>query len=381
MPAPKHQLGSLHWITQDEQLQAYCVQWQAQPYISLDTEFMRTDTYYPVAGLIQVCDGQGSYFIDPLSIHNWQSFADLLAQPLVQKVLHAMGEDIEVLHKLMPNLTLNALVDTQIAAAMLDLGGQIGLQSLLKQVLNVRVDKNQTRSNWLQRPLTAKQIYYAQEDVHYLYKLYPKLMARLKERERASWLIEESQHLIEKSRSQNQLNQYYSRIKLAWKLSSSQQFVLKQLAIWREQQVQRLDITRNQFIQDDSLWRIAKYGSKTNHELKLAGINAHCIEQYGDEILQLVSEAKKLASRYGGNPLPMPLSIYESNAYKGLRKQLQQLAKQQGIAPELLIRKQDLQALVRAKLKQSPCHLPDYIQGWRYQIMQPILESWLSHAA
>lgn len=375
--APKHRLGPLHWIDDNKKLAAYCTQWQSQAYISLDTEFMRAQTYYPVAGLIQVSDQHGSYFIDPLSITNWQAFAELLAQPLLQKVVHAMGEDIEVLQKLMPNLVLNAFVDTQIAAALLNLGAQVGLQRLIKQVLNINLDKNQTRSNWLQRPLSSQQVYYAQEDVYYLYKLYPRLIQQLEQTGRASWLLQECQQLLDRSCAHTQLNDYYKRIKLAWKLNLKQQFLLKQLAIWREQKVQRLDIIRSKFIQDESLWRIAKHASSNIHELQLAGVKAAEIEAYGTEILDLVKQAQSMDSRYWGKPLALPLNIYESQVYKALRTQLKDLAQQQNIAPEVLMRKQELQALVRAKLSQKPCHLPDFIQGWRYHLMRPLLEQWL----
>lgn len=376
---PKHQLDEVRWITTDDELESFCAQWIAQPYICIDTEFIRIKTYYPIAGLIQVEDSQGSYFIDPLSINNWQPLAQLLSQPLVLKVMHAMSEDIEVFQRLMPTLKPEALVDTQVAAALLNMDFQMSFQKLIKQTLNINLDKNQTRSNWLKRPLCAEQIYYAQEDVHYLYKAYPKLMLKLKTLNRESWLMQECESILAEANLSNQSASYYTRIKLAWKLNSQQLFVLKQLAIWRERKVQELDIVRSKFVEDESLWRIARFLSKEESELKLAGLRADLIQQYGDEILKLVADAQKIDERHWPKPLPKPLSINAGERYKQLRKKVVELAEKEGITPELLARKKELQLLIRSGFNQKEHQLPSYFKGWRYELVGKPLLDWLAN--
>ena len=105
----------IHWICDDRSLAEHCLQWQQLPFVALDTEFMRVDTFYPKAGLIQVGDGARAFLIDPLQIGDWQPLARLLEDQQVTKVLHACSEDLEVLMRLTGSLPA-PLFDTQLAA-------------------------------------------------------------------------------------------------------------------------------------------------------------------------------------------------------------------------------------------------------------------------
>jgi ribonuclease D len=106
----------IHWIRDDASLAEHCAHWQRLPYVALDTEFMRVDTFYPIAGLLQIGDGASAFLIDPLSITQWQPLTQLLENPAVIKVLHACSEDLEVLLRLTGSLPA-PLFDTQLAAA------------------------------------------------------------------------------------------------------------------------------------------------------------------------------------------------------------------------------------------------------------------------
>ena len=114
-----------HWIRDDAALAALCARCQTLPFIALDTEFMRVDTFYPKAGLIQIGDGEQAYLVDPLCIGDWTPFAALLEDPAVVKVLHACSEDLEVLLRLTGSLP-QPLYDTQLAAAYLGLAPCMG---------------------------------------------------------------------------------------------------------------------------------------------------------------------------------------------------------------------------------------------------------------
>jgi hypothetical protein len=155
----------IHWIRDNDSLGQHCAEWQHLPFVALDTEFMRVDTFYPIAGLIQIGDGERAYLIDPLTIDNWQPLAALLENPAVVKVLHACSEDLEVLLRLTGSLPA-PLFDTQLAAAYLNLGFSMGYSRLVKEVLDLDLPKGETRSDWLQRPLSETQISYAAEDAH-----------------------------------------------------------------------------------------------------------------------------------------------------------------------------------------------------------------------
>ena len=164
----------IHWIRDNDSLGQHCAEWQNLPFVALDTEFMRVDTFYPIAGLIQIGDGERAYLIDPLTIDNWQPLSALLENPAVVKVLHACSEDLEVLLRLTGSLPA-PLFDTQLAAAYLNLGFSMGYSRLVKEVLDLDLPKGETRSDWLQRPLSETQISYAAEDALHLAEVYVSL--------------------------------------------------------------------------------------------------------------------------------------------------------------------------------------------------------------
>ena len=145
----------------------YCQQWLKQPLIALDTEFMRTETFYPIPGLIQVADEHQCYLIDPLQVDDMSPLVELLRAPEVLKVLHAGNEDIE-LFRHSYGVIPAPLFDTQIGAAFVGWGFSMGLQRLVAHALDVELGKGETTSDWLQRPLTPEQEHYAALDVAYL---------------------------------------------------------------------------------------------------------------------------------------------------------------------------------------------------------------------
>ena len=160
----------IHWIRDDQSLAEHCRDWHLLPFVAVDTEFMRVDTFYPKAGLIQIGDGQRAFLIDPLLIGNWQPLADLLEDSGVVKVLHACSEDLEVLLRLTGKLP-QPLFDTQLAAGYLNIGFSMGYSRLVQDVLGLDLPKGETRSDWLQRPLSETQVSYAAEDAVHLAEL------------------------------------------------------------------------------------------------------------------------------------------------------------------------------------------------------------------
>jgi ribonuclease D len=131
------------WIDQADQLASLCAKWQQQASIAVDTEFMRSDTFYPKVGLLQIGDGKACYLIDPLAIQDLQPLRDLLVNPQVTKVLHSCSEDMEVFQTWL-QLVPNPIFDTQIAAAIAGLGYSLSYANLVKQLLNTEIPKDET---------------------------------------------------------------------------------------------------------------------------------------------------------------------------------------------------------------------------------------------
>ncbi|NNJ73358.1 MAG: ribonuclease D, partial [Enterobacterales bacterium] len=162
MSTPDYQL-----IEEDDHLSEVCHDLMHTQYVALDTEFVRERTFYPIPGLIQLADENQIYLVDPLKVTDLQPFLNLLENPFVTKVMHSASEDIELFFA-MGCTQPKAIFDTQIAATWLGAGLSLSLANLVKYHTEIELDKSQTRTNWLARPLSAKQSAYAALDVKYL---------------------------------------------------------------------------------------------------------------------------------------------------------------------------------------------------------------------
>ncbi|QQD24235.1 ribonuclease D [Venatoribacter cucullus] len=352
------------WITTDSDLRAACQQWSQEPYLALDTEFMRTSTFYPQAGLVQVAGREGCFLIDPLLITDWSPLAELLTHPLVVKVFHACAEDLEVC-RCLTGVMPAPLADTQLAAALAGLGGSMGFQRVVNEVLEINLPKEETRSDWLQRPLRDEQISYAVADVHYLYRLYPKLMSLLKQQGRQHWLSEECERLLVLSEQADQHNAYYRRIKLAWKLRPQELLLLQQLSLWRERQARERNVPRGKVVDDNTLWNIARFKAANNDQLARAALHGSAIRNDGKEIIAVVNQVLALDKKLWPKMLDRPLSPHAGQWFKVLRDAVASKAEALQIPPELLANKKALEALLRSGYPKGPYRLPDLLRGWR----------------
>ena len=183
--------------------------------IAVDTEFMRTDTFFPILGLVQIFNGNNCWLIDPLSIPDLTPLKNLLTNNDVLKVFHSCSEDIEVLKHVLGCIP-QPIFDTQVAAAFVGYGFSKGYATLVNIILDVHVDKGETRSNWLQRPLSDSQLGYAALDVVYLLPVYIELKKELLILERHKWVDEEMTSLVEMASVTEDLSLYFQKIKGAW---------------------------------------------------------------------------------------------------------------------------------------------------------------------
>ncbi len=359
---------TIQWITTDEQLAAACARWQQLSYVALDTEFMRTDTFYPQAGLLQVADGQQVWLVDPLLIRQWQPLAGLLGHPQVIKVLHACSEDLEVLLRLTGQVP-RPLFDTQLAAAYLNMGFSMGYSRLVEQVLGVELPKGETRSDWLQRPLSGLQVCYAAEDVHHLAALYLQLAARLTP-EKLGWLLEDGAGLALNAVRETCPDELYQEIKQAWRLNSRQLAVLRVLAAWREREARRRDQPRNRIIRESCLWALARYQPGDLGALsRIEDMHPRTVRQDGPQLLELIRQALALPAADCPPPLPAPLPLEAGALLKKLRAVGTRLAGQLQLAPELMLRKKVLESLLKSGYPDGPYQLPDSLTGWRRALM------------
>ncbi|MBC3412945.1 ribonuclease D [Pseudomonas sp. SWRI51] len=360
--------NEIHWIRDDQTLAEHCQSWRELPFVALDTEFMRVDTFYPKAGLIQIGDGKHAFLIDPLLIRDWQPLAALLEDRTVVKVLHACSEDLEVLLRLTGKLP-QPLFDTQLAAGYLNIGFSMGYSRLVQEVLGLDLPKGETRSDWLQRPLSDTQVSYAAEDAVHLAELFSALRPRLCD-DKYAWVLEDGAELVAAMRREVDPQTLYRDVKLAWKLSRQQLAVLRELCVWRESEARRRDVPRSRILKEHSLWPLAKTQPDNLSALaKIDEMHPRTIRQDGEFILQLIKRAAATPAAEWPPAQPEPLPIEAAGVLKRLRAIGQAEGERLQIAPELMLRKKTLEALLKSGYPDGPYQLPDSLRGWRRERM------------
>ncbi|ARN75883.1 ribonuclease D [Oceanicoccus sagamiensis] len=357
------------YIDTNEALAQFCQQWSKATVLALDTEFIRTDTFYPIGALIQVSDGSGCFLIDPLPIDDFSPFKVLMTDPAITKVLHSCSEDLEVFDRLLGVLP-TPLIDTQIAAGMNGLGFSLGYQAMTEALLQIHVAKGETRSNWLQRPLTDSQIHYAALDVAYLPDMYTMLCESLEAQGRMAWLQEECNKLINGYGGADAIRNHYLKVKSAWKLSAAQLGVLQLVVEWREHKARDRDRPRGRVLKDRSCFEIARLQPDSIRALSgIDEIGPKTVRNNGDDLLKLIKQGQSLPKTELPPALPKPLPPANGTIMKRLKAHVAKRAEQLNMAPELLARKKDYESLLRSGFHGDSYQLPDTLSGWRKSVV------------
>ena len=361
----QHQIEHPVYIDNNADLQRFCQQWGKAAVLALDTEFIRTDTFYPIGALIQVSDGSGCFLIDPLTIDDFSPFSELLTNTAIIKVLHSCSEDLEVFDRLF-GVVPTPLIDTQIAAGLAGLGFSLGYQRMTEELLQIHVPKGETRSNWLQRPLTASQIHYAALDVAYLPRMYQLLHDSLQAKGRWEWLEEECSLMLQKFISADDPTDYYKKIRAVWKLSSEQLAVLQAITVWREATARELDKPRGRILKDNSCYDIARVQPSDVKALsRISDIGHKALRIHSDAILQVIKDACDIPENELPAPQPKPLPPETNSLLKQLKAQVSARAEHLQRPGELLAKKRDYEALLRSGAMNGDYQLPETLSGWR----------------
>ena len=363
------------WIRSQDDLVNHVAKWLEQDFVALDTEFERTSTYYANPGLIQLADSEQVYLIDPLEVPDLTPLAPLLESDSTVKVLHSMSEDVELLHKA-TGVAPKTVFDTQIAANFLGLGQSLGYQKLVEELLGHVLDKAETRSDWLQRPLSDSQIEYAIKDTAYLRDLYFELLTRLKQ---AGWLEacrQECDFLIAQSvEAWEAPERAYLRLRGAWHLSLDQQKRLQDLVMWRDQLAVTRNVPKSWVFADAILIAVLERDFEHPKDLyRIKGVRGKSVRQYGDELIERLGyspeEVEADFERVQG-----PLRGKEMELYKKLKKCVAEIARELGLEPQLLAGRKPLEQLVALCLRTGSREFPAFFEGWRAQYLKaPLCE-------
>ncbi len=249
-------------ITTTKDLITICQRLSQQDFITVDTEFMRENTFWPKLCLIQIASPVEELIIDPLqSSLDLSAFYSLMENPKIIKVFHAARQDIEIVFH-QSNIIPTPIFDTQVAAMVCGFGDSVSYSALVKKITNKNLDKSSRFTDWSRRPLSDQQLQYALGDVTHLREIYLKLKNQLIESGRASWLDEEMAILKRPSTYELHPENAWKRLKLRVK-GPQNLAVLMAVAAWRETVAQKTDIPRRRVIKDDAIYDIANQLPRT----------------------------------------------------------------------------------------------------------------------
>ncbi|EEJ0027252.1 ribonuclease D [Salmonella enterica subsp. enterica] len=357
-------------IETDDALASLCEAVRACPAIALDTEFVRTRTYYPQLGLIQLFDGAKVALIDPLGISDWSPLKAVLRDTGITKFLHAGSEDLEVFLNAFGELP-EPLIDTQILAAFCGRPLSWGFASMVEEYTGVALDKSESRTDWLARPLSERQCEYAAADVWYLLPIAKKLMI---ETEAAGWLpaaLDECRLMQQRRQEIQAPEEAWRDITNAWQLRTRQLACLQLLADWRLRKARERDMAVNFVVREENLWAVARYMPGSLGELDSLGLSGSEIRFHGKTLISLVAKAQALPEEALPEPLLnlMDMPGYRK-AFKAIKALVAEVSALHHVSGELLASRRQINQLLNWHWKLKPQNgQPELISGWRAELM------------
>jgi ribonuclease D len=259
-------------IADSDALNSLCQRLQSADFVTVDTEFLRDNTYWPKLCLIQLGGPEGAAAIDPLAEGiDLTPVIDLFDNEALLKVFHSARQDLEIFYHAFDRLP-HPIFDTQIAAMVCGFGDSVGYDTLVKRLTGQRIDKGPRFTDWSARPLSKAQIRYALDDVIHLRDVYGTLAREMKRRGRSHWLREEMEILTSPDTYKLDPETAVRRLKSR---SGDRQYlaILGELATWREREAQTRDVPRNRVLRDEQLFDIAAQRPRTpQHLAKTRGI-------------------------------------------------------------------------------------------------------------
>lgn len=337
--------------------------WRNCEIIGIDTEFVRERTWRADLGLVQLSDGKRVWLLDPIKTGSIEPLSIILTDTGMVKILHAPSEDLEVLY-----YTIGAvpepLFDTQTACAMLGQSLQMGYHKTVEWLLNITVDKGETRSNWCKRPLRPAQLHYAALDVCLLPMIHRQLLSRLQDLGRAAWLAEDCARLLDKARTPADPEQSWKRIHGNNRLDGIALAILQKLATWRDKEAERRNLARGFIIKDTALLSIANQQPDSLDALSELDIwHPTAIKRHGPTLLAYIDQI--LQSGLTASP-PDMLQAEHRILMADMKKLVQEKATELTVEPALLASKRELEGLI---LTPPGVPLPERFLGWRKDII------------
>lgn len=352
-------------ISTSQELEALAQRWKSADYIAVDTEFVRTSTFFSRLCLVQVADAVGATAIDTLAPGiNLSPLIDVLQSSQVVKVFHAARQDVEIFWQ-MSNLIPAPIFDTQVAAMVCGYGESVGYDTLVKSLVSANIDKSQRFTDWSRRPLSDAQVSYALDDVVHLRPVYEKLSLRLQQSGRREWLDAEMQILTSPKTYINDPREAWRRMRVR---STNQRHLarLQVLAQWREEEAIKRNVPRNRVISDKDILALASLNPLSSEELKSASHISNFLKE--GAVPQILSHLLSETEKRPKNELPM-LEKKRRNERSSpclvelLKVLLKHRCQEAGVASKLVATTEQLEAFSAGDDSDV-----EFLKGWRHHL-------------
>lgn len=360
------------YIESSEPLHDLCNQARREGRLGIDLEFIRENTYAPQLALIQIAVGDTCAIVDPLTVGDLSPLLEALTDSGILKVLHAAGQDVEVLHWHAGILT-EPIFDTQVAASMVGLGEQLSYGRLVDALLGVSLTKGESYSDWLRRPLLPAQTRYALDDVRYLLPMHDRLSERLVDMGRVSWAADECRKFTNPALYERDPQTLYRRIRHGKNLAPQGLAVLRELAIWRDEEARQRNRPVGRVLSNEALVDLARRTPQTHAELqRLRGLPQREFERSAEALLAAVRRGLSVpeADQPQAESREHRLTPTEQLIVKFLDTSLKALCQREKLPPSFIGNRGDLETLVRRYRKDRlSTEGSPMLEGWRGELV------------
>jgi ribonuclease D len=336
--------------------------------LGLDTEFMPEGRYRPLLCLVQVAVGGEVAVLDPLAGFDPAPLAAVLADESVEIVVHAGRQDVAILRRQWKT-DFTHVFDTQVAAGFAGFSAQAGYNSLLHDVLRIRLPKTASFTRWDVRPLTDEQLRYARGDVEHLLALRDEIASRLESRGRLGWAREECR-AIAQATDERDHGEVWRRLPRVTGLDPRERAVARELAAWREQTAEREDRPVGSVLRDPTVVELAKRQPSGRRELsQIRGVNPDVVRRRGPDVLSAIERGRAAEPVRLDDGERLSTEAVDGPVIALAESLVRTRAQEAGLAYELIAARADLAPVVVAARRSAPEPDVRTLRGWRRELV------------
>lgn len=371
----------VYWVSDFDALEACLDDLETRDRVALDTEFIKRSTYFPILALVQINTGECIYLIDAPKLDLTEFWVVLEEMPMM--IWHACGEDLGIFYLLSESPALTNVFDTQIALSYLTGQLQMGYQQALSQELDIHVEKGESQSDWLARPLTHEQECYAIDDVRYLLNLYDILHQQLTKQNLLDKVIEDCQLYTKELYDAANIEDDATYLAMAdFRYTDEQLAVLQAVSSWREALARATNQPKTFILKKQAVRDVVVEFPKSIKQLtQKTTMHRSMIHLYGEELIDIINKARNLPAEEQPARIFPPYRSKDKTVSKAVQQAVKDYEAETGVPANVLMRKKWLSQLYEIIAFDLPIEdIPEGLKGWRnpwmMQTLIPLLESY-----